>query len=464
MANNAAVPGSRALSSIHGKIELILLSFPNLAESPLEVHDRFVGLFRALPRDAKFAIIVQYRNKERSGSAITRFARSVREHFVDLLYDADVHPNYLESLIIDPLVDYKAFHRRMNVRGVYHHRNYLPSEWTQDPFVVLKRSPDSYALLEPLQFTNTNIYKLGDQLIADYVAAQLDFLVKPFALQLEGGNVLIGDRFAMIGSEILYKNWLYFRESLDFAQITQYFQWNLGLETIIWIGADAKNHVKYDGMENSVKLLQKLRHIDMFITLGGKTRDNVNLVFVAQLTPESCIAVDDKTRDNFNRYFDRIAEFLNAYDDNHVRFQVERLPLLFYNVGDRILMSFNNCLVEEYEEGKFAYIPQYKARSEHLSDTFEHVENLAIEQFEKFDFRVQSIPGDFSVRAGFNASVHCMAKVLKRSDFGELGRSPHLVKPDLLWLDELSTYDIGRHAARNVAPFLLAGDISSHFR
>ena len=459
-----AVPGSRALSSVHGKIELILLCFPNLANNPLEVHDRYAALFRALPKESKFAIIVQYSDSFRSAGSISKYARTVQEVICGLMYEAEMHPKYLESIIIDPLVDYKLYHRRRNIRGAFKHTDYLPSEWAQDPFLVLKRSPDEYALLEPVHFANTNIYKLGDQLVADYVAAQLDFMVKPFALQLEGGNVLVGDRYVLLGSEILYKNWLYFRKVLSFEQITNHFRWTLGIETIIWIGADDVNLPDYTGREERVQLLQKLRHIDMFITLGGKTQDGEDLVFVANLTEESSIAVTPALRKAFNTYFDRVADLLRGYNNGGIRFKVERLPLLLYNVGDRVFMSFNNCLVEEHEHGKFAYLPHYDADTEDLQQRFEDMENLAIETFRRNNFHVTSIPENFSVRARSNGSLHCMAKVLKRSDYGNVGRSPDLQKPDSLWIDEQLMRDLGILAAFRQAPWLLAGDYSSHFR
>ncbi len=427
---------SYALSDVYGKIEQILLSYPDVADNAKQIHDRYAGLLRALPRETKFVILAQFNPKLPENRSIPRFARKVKDQVAALLRDVEIESSYLEDVIIEPLFDYREFHEGMRISGKYSPRHYYPSEWVQDPFVVLKSHENTYALLEPIQFKRSNISKLGDQLIADYVAAQLDFFVKPFPFQLEGGNLLVGDRFALLGSDILYKNWLLFRESMGFADITNHFKWSFGIENIIWLGAESGWAQDYSGLENDVELLQLLPHLDMFVTLGGKTASGDDLVFVAELTDDSCFAVDDNTRNRYNNYFDQVAYSLRAYRNDHVRFKVERLPIILYNIGDMVFMPYNNCLVEQYDDVKNAYIPCFTPQSGSFRSRFQLVEDAAVKIFEEQQFNVKVVAGNYNTKSRLNGSLHCMAKALKRSHYGEVGRAAGLKKPESFWLSQ----------------------------
>lgn len=424
---------ARALSDIYGQIQQVLLSFPALVNNPRDIHDHYVGLFEAFDAQTRFVILAQFHPALQREQSIPRFAGAVKEQMSKLMTEAGITESHLEDVIIQPLVDYREYHEKSKISGIYKEEHYFHSEWAQDPFVVLKDAAETYALLEPIQFKRSNINKLGDQLIAEYVAAQLDFYVKPFPFQLEGGNVLIGDTYAIIGSDILYKNWSLFDRELGFEQIERYFQWSLGVNTIIWVGAQGGYLNESEALQSGTTPIQTLPHIDMMVTLGGRTHDNKELVFVAELTDESCIAVDAGDRRRFNAYFQSVADHLASYDANGVRFHVERLPVILYSIGDQVFMPFNNCLTEMYDGACNVYLPDFTPPEKELRSQFKEAETAAIEKFESKGFAAKVVRGDFNARARRNGALHCISHTLKRSDYGNVGRAEGLEKPDRMW-------------------------------
>ncbi len=447
--------GSRALSDVYGKIDQLLLSYPDLAGDAVEIHKRYAGLFKAFAGAARFVILAQFNPASNSTYTLPRFARKVQKQLQSIMRDARLDESYLDDVIIEPLFDYEAFHRQFRIPGEFVRSDYFSTEWTQDAFVVLKNANDAYALLEPIQFKLSSVNKLGDQLMADYIAAQLDYYVKPFAFQLEGGNALVGDNYAFIGSDTLYKNWLLYKDSFTFQELTNHFRWSLGVNHIFWVGAEQT--ISADSLPGgeSDDLLQLLPHIDMFITLGGKEPDGRELVLVAQLTEIKCFGLNPDLAQRFAAYFDRVALSIEIAKPEESAFRVERLPIILTGIGDLIPMSYNNCLIEQYDGLRKVYLPRYRPLVPSQAAVFEKVEQQVCDVFEQLGITVCFVEGNFSTRALSRGSLHCMAKVLKRSKDKFVKRAHDLSKPERFWIDAAAARENALTEAAHLVPFLI---------
>ncbi len=404
---------SWAISSVYGKIEHVLLSYPEIVCTQ-QFHDSYFGLFNTLRKDTRFFVLAQFNEKHKAGTTYSYFARKVLDLIQNLMENARVSNGYLVDEIIKPLVEYRTHDKRYNNGRKLELKEYLPTEWVQDHFVVLQNSPDSYALLEPVQFRRSNVTRLGDQLIADYVAAQLDYYVKPFAFRLEGGNILVGDNYVLIGSHILFKNWLLFNRKLNFDQIIQYVQWSSGVENIIWTGAQGGFGTEVQVLEGDKTPMHLMPHIDMFITLGGKTERDAELIFVAEITDDSCISVRDNFKNQYNNYLDLVARVLEAYDDDG-RFEVERLPNILYRLGDSVLIPFNNCLNEMVEGDEYLFLPEYLLSH---SNWAQQTQKIPFDINDRRQYIKLNAPFDcisFHSFTGTNNSLNYLIKVMYRN-------------------------------------------------
>ncbi|MCP5119387.1 MAG: hypothetical protein GY953_51960, partial [bacterium] len=131
------------------------------------------------------------------------------------------------------------------------------SIWAQDGYCCLQSDDGRTVLLEPLAFNRG-----GDHFVAEQVAAETNMEAEVTKYYIEGGNILAGDNYLLVGKDYLEYNQQQTGESE--AELTQSFRDLFGVEHVIWLGLDQAVQFPiyvYEGR------YQPIFHIDMYITL-----------------------------------------------------------------------------------------------------------------------------------------------------------------------------------------------------
>lgn len=440
----------RALSSVYGKITRVLLSYPKNGGEKELIHHRYEGIFKSLPIHAQFLILADYRKEPLQLNDRKSFKGNSFD-FDGIKYVKDtVASEFLKSIpygqdrlrgvIIEPLIEFSGSTKEhVQTSGTIDRRSpkikrLIASEWAQDPFIVLRNPTGTHALLEPLGSIHLSAVNVGDLLMAEFVTAQSENLLKPFKYHVTGGNVLVGHDYILVGTGELSKN-LHTYRNHTVEQLSAAFAKQFGVSHVIWIGGNTTEaYTQHSDTPSRFDLTPRVGHIDMMMNLGGRGADGRELVFLAKLTDNSCFAISDRDKQKLSDYLDNVQRQLESIDLNGLKFRVVRVPLVYSNVGGHeVKMSYNNCLVEVYDNVKNIYLPQYRPRSDNYSreqlERLLDVEREVISTYEHCGFRVIMVPGDFVNRARSRGALHCIAKVMRRSfspiDFGfnETGQS-----------------------------------------
>lgn len=328
---------------------------------------------------------------------------------------------------------------------------FVQSEWAQDGFVVLQYDDVHNILLQPLisrRFMDQfNSFELS-------MERSLAFLLRPTMLELEGGNILVGDDFALIGKNTLARNWdrrlrrcsaaeLKDHDFLELAlkQLAHDVADELGVGEVIWVGFPG---VRLDLFCEGRLTFQSDFHIDLYLTLGGKTETGRELLFVADpglgkriveertgvtvqhgLSWEGESIVDDLVFDSFTEHLE---EFFSNYneDKQERKFEVVRLPML---IADGVAYSYNNCLVEVVGAKRRVFLPNYvehdpddlkrSAKKAALNANLSALNSVVEAIFKAHDFDEIVWTGrgaHFIHFASRRGSLHCLTKVLRRLD------------------------------------------------
>ncbi|MDP5170648.1 MAG: hypothetical protein NWR72_10410 [Bacteroidia bacterium] len=302
-------------------------------------------------------------------------------------------------------------------------------EWTQDLFWVLEdtSNPDNLKLLvsEDLVHGRSRMHQRPS---LEALLEQERYSVLTTDLPLEGGNILVGEDFMLIGKEhitqysattgeayqdILDWYWAAFKfkgtprnvfvPGLDVTAAYQKTKWPLNKEGIDGIAPDSD---------------QLIYHLDLYLTLGGKLANGKQLIFVAQYKPEEYLIGQIPDSSNIPKALAIISEWLDQQADwleNRTDgfFHVERIPILYFASSSPGFASFNNGLIENISpQEKYAYLPDYEftSQEEKMSSMRALVENV----FAKHQFSVKWIQGRFENMISDAGSLHCRVKVLRR--------------------------------------------------
>ncbi len=307
------------------------------------------------------------------------------------------------------------------------------SIWAEDAYCMAKDVDSGKTFF----IESASFDRYDDEYIADEVSKFTDLQLSLANVYFQGGNVLIGDDIWLIGLD--YPN-----KSFDLGYIAQNQGENkleatrrvygklmdhqrtlypigthlpVPAQTIIpqVINGQTWNHVVYRG--NHQGTTQPLFHIDMFITLLGKSISGKNLVMVADPSIAADVLGDTEivkfsSQFSMQSVFDDIAKRLED-----IGFDVIRNPLPSAYAVDkkkkRILWYFataNNSLVQVKENSKDIWIPQYGFGSfPELSTT--DLKNREI--LESVGFTVHGL-GDFHPFATGLGAVHCISKYVSR--------------------------------------------------
>ncbi len=305
------------------------------------------------------------------------------------------------------------------------------SVWAEDGYVVIgdQESGRTY-FVEPYSFP-----RYGDALIADFVANASDLRDTQAPLYFQGGNVLIGDDFFMIGADYPAKSLAYinkvilpkpneapadtvrrlYGEYLDSARKLIYVGSTIPVpaETCESFTQNGERWQEYKSVGNDKGTTQPLFHIDMFLTLAGRNPQGKYQILVGDPRLAAQLLGWPLQPHSMAQVFDNIARGLSR-----LGFEVIRNPLPLVYVDDpeskeRIwyFATSNNALVEITAGGaKTVWLPTYGHGN---WSALEATDRRNCEIWEGLGFAVKTLV-DYHPFAAELGSVHCIKKYLQR--------------------------------------------------
>ncbi len=309
------------------------------------------------------------------------------------------------------------------------------SVWAEDGYVAVTDEggePARTFLVEPFTFP-----RYGDSLIADLVAEATDIQSTQVPLYFQGGNVLAGDDFILIGADYLTRTlelWRQFGPVVPgdrppARQVSDLFLRSFGADhRLHFVGLRrpvpedllVPRSFHQDGEEWTEDVgagagsLQPVFHIDMFLSLAGRDPSSGRYRVLVGSPQAAAEILGQPVPDHaLAPAFDEIADRLER-----LGFEVTRTPLPRVYVDypeDRLRQWYfatsNNCLVEITDDSERVWLPTYgHGPWEALATTDEA--NRAI--WEGLGFEVVQA-GDFHPFAQNMGALHCIKKYLSRA-------------------------------------------------
>ncbi|HEX2149367.1 MAG TPA: hypothetical protein VHI31_04235 [Actinomycetota bacterium] len=386
----------RIVSSAHGSIDHLLLTYPRYVQGEMSYEQVYADLLAKLPKRTEVTIFVHPHVEE-------DLRKVVSEHRNGATTNIVVSPDFLNFTV-----------------------------WAEDPYVAVQDTDSAGGetyLLEPFTFT-----RAGDALIAERVAQASPFQSTQSPLYFQGGNVLVGDDFVLLGIDYLYNTLETFRTSGavsvpagadPFEFITGLFSRTFGddrqfffpgtrlpvpqqQQAQIQVGGQPWTEVRYLGTGER----QPIFHIDMFLSLAGKAPNGRYRVLVGSPGEADRLLGRDPSAFAMHEIFDDIASRLTSEGFEVIR---NPLPLTYVDYpGDRVrewyFATSNNCLVEIDGDSRRVWLPTYgHGPWEELSVT----DDANRRTWEQMGFEVHLL-GDFNVFTQNLGAVHCIKKYLQR--------------------------------------------------
>ena len=393
----------RPVSSVYGRIDEILLTYPNKegALTKEKILKHYGGIFEAFGNRVKFVILASFADGE------------------------DTH--HVKKLFEEALRESKAF----STKHVIHlEANYVPETkirphkmWAQDPYFILQDPFGEPVFLEPYYFP-----RKAEQLIAEQVSAYADYLMRAIRYDFEGGNLLAGDDYLLAGRDILEINLKkYYPKTkegrrMGISQIETDLKRIFGVKYLYWVGEEQAINFKELVVRQNETECQPFFHLDLYLTLGGKDKEGKEIIYVAALQDPSNLQVLSKnTQKDFHQLktmLDRTAAYFETVHTiaKGPGFFVRRLPMeAIIAEGVLRVHSYNNCLIECYGDTKNVYLPKYHDLGPRSQKTQFHCQEMARKAFSSSGYNVVFVDGRFKSLAKKAGSLHCIAKVLRRS-------------------------------------------------
>ena len=391
---------TRAVSSVYGKIEYLLLAYPGGKGDVTKenIIDRYGKLFEAF-RDRVTFVVLGHFGKESDLNDQAKIA------FEEALKDSNL--DHEQQLI---------FCHTPNAGNIDPDACDQHSEFIQDPFVVMESETGHTILLESIEQVNPENDKVAEQL-----AAHTGFFIQPTLLKLEGGNILVGDDFALVGENTFHDN-LTLAQGEDLrnpkAWLSKKLKALLGVRYILWIGEKDSLDLT-DFHSTGSHPYQPFFHLDLFLTLTSKTKDGDEGIYVGKINPQY---IDPKPNPEqlaqihkIHASLDSIATFLEGSQTKRSgpRFEVHRLEMggiIKVKKGRPCFIpySYNNAHIERYAGVTRAYFPRY-------DHTLALEDNIQKSKKAMNIERCTFVPNAFDDYAGNKGSLHCITKVLRRA-------------------------------------------------
>lgn len=391
------------LSSVHGRIEQVLFTLPSWIiryQQQPEIRctaEAVRSLLRQLPDRTRYLMVTH------------REAEDALTHWLDELGVAG-----RSQVVTAP--DRLKF-----------------GSWPQDGFAVCSDASDGRRyLVEPVPYRSPE-----DSYATALMAAATGSGRTQVPLSFQGGNMLVGDDFWLLGMDSAVHTMRLglapradgesgraalhraFAERLDETRQMHLVGSRIPVPGFsqdarvmkIGINAETWDEVTYRG--NGAGTLQPVFHIDAFVTLAGRDAAGSYTVVIGDPGMAAELTGRDLPAHAMGPVFDDIAEQLEILGFRVVR---NPLPLTYYDdeinrVRSWYFATSNNALVEIAEGTRRIWLPTY-ANEEHPE--LEHTDRANVEIWQGLGFDVHAL-ADFHSFARNLGAAHCVAKCLARS-------------------------------------------------
>lgn len=259
-------------------------------------------------------------------------------------------------------------------------------------------------------------------------------------INIEGGNMLVGNKFVIIGEDFFHCNYEKFKKTfpdttLFRMKIETDLKSMLGKEIdyIIWSGLK-NNTVKYPYQRDltEYKSHQPIFHVDMYITLGGQIH-NEEIIFIGNSLPEYYTKSTLDTNNEFGKHRREIVKQLNDYLGeikkdfiNHLaakkinfRF-IEEIPIIIRFENEEIIKeikSYNNCIVENIKHNSpgTIFCPDFIGGDGPIIHDFDFIKKK-VQKIYKDDMKYNLIFMEPPYDDINNGALNCITKVLSRKN------------------------------------------------
>ncbi|MEM7037935.1 MAG: hypothetical protein AAF570_13210 [Bacteroidota bacterium] len=401
--------------------EIFLMTFLNSSDSVESVLETFSGILDALHVGRVFRILVSF-----SAEVPSDFS----EKFYDLLQQRNFNPDdfflhFISMVDLCRVVDAALVELQASEECVTCNENdLLPrTVFAQDQFSVLEGEAGiNYILNMIYAYLNFSEGYVGPALIDQAFA--FDYGIRPCALTFNGGNVLAGEDFLLIGRDTITSN--ADTLGLESVEVLERFRQYYGVAYIHEIGSPTPYPTEPNFSQGR---WQPVFHLDMYLTLGGPINkagaDREEVVFVGklQILPAENEAKSEEEGEEILQMVRKVAKNLDRTAlgfpkqlSAEIGITVLRFPLLL-DLETGYYISWNNCLVENMGPGhkRTVYLPDYCTEPD---SRYEPYQQQVIDVLEKAGFDYVLVNNDFlKYSLQYRGSLHCMVKVLRRGKF-----------------------------------------------
>jgi hypothetical protein len=390
---------TRAISSVYGKIEQLLLAYPSgLANVNKEnVLERYGAIFEAFNDRVTFVVMGHFGEKSNLKEQANK---AFREALLERQIDPEQHLVFCHTPFAGSLC--KKTHD-------------LHSEYVQDPFLVMETEVGQVVLLEPIRQANPENINLAEQL-----AASVGYFTQPSHVGFEGGNFLIGDDFVLVGKNILIQN-QELATQMDAVNpqkwLEAYIRKTLGVRYLIWVGTETELKCGTFHSTGSPHM-QPFFHVDLFVTLLGKTNNGKECLLLARIDLEEVDDVIDHDLEmlrKINEALDHIENELEQYGSNRPGPLFE---VLRNEIGGKVMQgnkgryfvpyACNNAQVEQFQNIRRIYLPGFPDKQKLEKKLKEKLLRIGFSQ----PVMIYNVFEEYAKNGG---SLHCISSVLSRS-------------------------------------------------
>jgi hypothetical protein len=368
-------------SSAHGRIAQLLLTIPSWVlryQHQVEIRDAaavYRSILGAMEVDVRFLVVTH-------------------EEGVPLLQ------NWLEEFGIRQRTDVIAVTNRTKM-----------SVWAEDAFTVCTDRSGQRWVLNPL-----DEYRPDWMSVAKLVAERYSWNLLEIGIYLQGGNVLVGDDFWLLGGDVLQEASVReigdkTRTLIPIASRVPVPGFEGSFEDLeIERDQSVRRECRYRG--NSESTVQPVFHIDTFITLAGRGADGRYRVLVGDPALAAESLGTELPEHSMREAFDDIAAQLDELGFDVIR---NPLPLVFQdNLITKTRLwyyaSSNNALVEILGDRKTVWLPTYGHGEWNELKTTDRINQ---DLWEEMGFDVRTL-GNFHPCAVNLGALRCIAKCIVR--------------------------------------------------
>jgi hypothetical protein len=305
--------------------------------------------------------------------------------------------------------------------------------WAEDDYeVVHDKADNTYHIVQPHSHR-----RAADDYTGYFLSKSLGINRVKIPLYFEGGNLLIGDDFFLMGADYIVDSMLDLKGvllpedgTLATEQLAKLFNHYLDHDrnlflvgSLLYVPQEEDQEFEQDGVKwtevlynkNDEGTVQPLFHIDMFMTLAGRNKAGKYQVLVGDTRMASEVLGEGLSNFGIPDVFDDVAALLERQGFEVIR---NPLPLTYVDNPDEkrrkwYYATSNNAVVEiKSETEKTVWLPTYgHGNWEYLRKTDEA--NKLV--WEKLGFKVIQLE-DFNPFAEKSGALHCIKKYLRRGD------------------------------------------------